>query len=331
MQFSSQTEMENSSFTLNTKNSHSEPPAPEEQVLEKRKQEIEKMYLSHGAEITPVLFAIGVLIVLYLGWKADLENYITAESGLGYWLGIVGSVMMLLTLLYSLRKRLKSMRDWGQARTWYTIHMILGIIGPVLIVFHSNYSLGASTNETVAMISMIVVVISGIVGRYLHDKIRYGLYKNEAKLEQLQLDNLFTQQQLSHLNKVNPDLFNTLEKYNDNVQVDSSGLLKCFFRMLSIHTQIMTSKPKAKKILKKALRELTKNNNWTSKMYKQNFREANQFLAAHYETIKKIASFSFYERLLSIWYFLHVPLFYMMMVSVIFHIIAVHMFSAHPI
>ncbi len=289
------------------------------------------MYLSHGAELTPVLFAIVVLAVLYFGWKAELENYITAESGLGYWLGIVGSVMMLLTLLYSLRKRLKSMRNWGQARTWYTVHMILGIIGPVLIVFHSNYSLGSSQNEKVAMISMLVVVASGIVGRYLHDKIRYGLYKSEAALEQLQLVKLFTRQQLSQLNEINPDLFTTLIKYNDNIQLDSSGVIRCFFRMLFIYTKTITSSTKARRALKMALRKLAARENWSKETFKTNDKQANQFLSAHYETIKKIASFAFYERLLSIWYFLHVPLFYMMMVSVIFHIIAVHMFSAHPI
>jgi len=323
--------MKNSSFSLTSNSPGSDQPFPEKQVLDKRKQEIEKMYLSHDAEITPILFSLGVLLILYLGWKADLENYMTAESGLGYWLGVAGSVMMMLTLLYSCRKRLKPMRDWGQIRNWYTAHMILGIIGPVLIVFHSNYSLGSSKNEIVAMISMIVVVISGIVGRYLHDKIRYGLYKNEAALDRLQMDRLFTQQQLSDLNEINPDLFKTLIKYSDSIQLDSSGLIRCFFRMFSKHARIITSKPKAKKALKTALQELATSGNWTTQTFQKNFRDADQLLSAHYETIKRIANFSFFERLSSIWYFLHVPLFYMMMVSVIFHIIAVHMFSAHTI
>ncbi len=304
---------------------------PEDLVLEKRKQEIEKMYLSHGAEFTPLLFAISVLLILYAGWKTHLENYITAESGLGYWLGIVGTVMMFSTLFYSLRKRLKSMRNWGAIRTWFTVHMVLGIIGPVIIVFHSNYSLGSSKNEQVAMISMIIVVISGIVGRYLHDKILYGLYKTEATLEHSPIDSLFPKSLASQLQKTEPEFMKKILNYKQNCQIDASGLIQCFFNMLTTHFQIALIKPKAKKILLQSSKELATHNNWTEEQFKENSKTASMALLDYLDKIQKITVLTFYERLLSVWYFLHVPLFYMMMFSVIFHIIAVHMYSAHSI
>ena len=103
----------------------------DDQILDKRKQEIEKMYLSQGSETGAILFTLVTLAILYWGWKADLENYITAESGLGYWLGIIGSVLMLLTFIFALRKRLKSMRKWKtSAKFWFTAHMILGVFWP---------------------------------------------------------------------------------------------------------------------------------------------------------------------------------------------------------
>ena len=208
------TEQTAKNIPLNTQKQ--EPEAP---VLEKRKQEIEKMFLSQGMELGPVIFTLVTLAILYVGWTSDLENYITAESGLGYFLGIIGSVMMFITLLYSLRKRLKSMRNWGNIRTWFTIHMILGIYGPVLILYHSNFSIGSSQNEKVAMISMLVVVVSGIVGRYVHDKIRYGLYQHEAALESLQFDKLITENELSNLHRNNPALFKEILSHNKNIKL----------------------------------------------------------------------------------------------------------------
>lgn len=303
---------------------------PDDLVLENRKQEIKKMFLSQGMEFGPVVFTLVTLAILYIGWTSDLDNYITAESGLGYFLGIIGTAMMFITLLYSLRKRLKSMSTWGNIRTWFTIHMILGIYGPVLILYHCNFSIGSSQNEKVAVISMLVVVVSGIVGRYVHDKIRYGLYKHEAALEQLQLDKLITENELSNLYQENPALFKEILSHNKNIKLNSAGLTKSFFRMLSLNTVTRVSNAIAKKELKTACKQLAIKEQWEPKKYKKTVSKANHFLSAHYLTVRKIASFSFYERIFSIWFFLHIPLFYMLIVSVIFHIIAVHMFSAHP-
>lgn len=317
---------------LSTKTSHldNKKQTPEDNVLAKRKQVIEKMFLSQGTEFWPVAFTLVTLLILYLGWTSDLENYLTAESGLGYFLGIIGGIMMLVTLLYSLRKRLKSMSEWGNIRTWFTIHMILGIYGPVLILFHCNFSIGSSQNEKVAVISMLVVVVSGIVGRYIHDKIRYGLYQHEAALEQLQLDKLITENELANLQQENPTLFKEILTHNDNIQIDSSGLIKCFFRMLSVNTVTRVSNAITKKELKQACKQMAIKERWEPNKYKTTFHNANHFLSAHYLTVRKIASFAFYERIFSIWFFLHIPLFYMLIVSVIFHIVLVHMYSAHP-
>lgn len=302
---------------------------PEDQVLEKRKEDIEKMFLSQGTETGAILFTLFTLGVLYYGWTADLDNYIAAESGLGYFLGIIGSVMMLLTLLYSLRKRLKSMSGWGQIKNWFTIHMILGVLGPVLVLYHCKFGLGSSQNEKIAVISMLVVVVSGIVGRYVHDKIRYGLYRNEAALDQLQLEKLMSEGELLSLHQDNPELFDEILTHNDNVQLGSAGLFKSFFRMLSLNTVTRVSNALVKSEIKSACKQIAVKEGWEPKKYKKTVTEANYFLAKHYSTVRKIATYAFYERVFSIWFFLHIPLFYMLIVSVVFHIIVVHMFSAH--
>src|SRR3974377_7409 len=115
----------------------------------------------------PVVWAIVTGLILALGYHAHLERYITPQRGLGYWLGITGGSMMLLLLLYSARKRVRWLSWMGSIPLWFDIHMTLGVVGPVLVLFHSNFRLGA-TNSNVALVCMIVVACSGVGGRYIY-------------------------------------------------------------------------------------------------------------------------------------------------------------------
>ena len=113
------------------------------------------------------------------------ERYITPRSGIGYALGITGGSMMVLLLLYSARKRVRWLRWLGSVTRWFEVHMVLGVLGPLCILFHSNFSLGA-TNSNVAFWSMLTVAGSGLVGRYLYAHIHYGLYGRQKTLAELQ-------------------------------------------------------------------------------------------------------------------------------------------------
>jgi hypothetical protein len=104
---------------------------------------------------------------LLLGWYKSEDGDITPETGTGYWLGIAGASALLLLLVYPLRKRIRSLRSLGSVSAWFRLHMILGIIGPTLILFHSNFKLG-SLNSNVALFSMLTVAASGLIGRYLY-------------------------------------------------------------------------------------------------------------------------------------------------------------------
>lgn len=117
---------------------------------------------------------------------------------------------MLLMPLYSLRKRVKWMREWGAIRYWFKIHMILGIIGPVFILFHCNFQLG-SKSGSIALFSMLIMVASGMVGRYLYGRIHYGLYGSEMTLQQLQQDKLITRDGLSRLIEISPQLIERIK------------------------------------------------------------------------------------------------------------------------
>jgi uncharacterized membrane protein YdcZ (DUF606 family) len=124
------------------------------------------------------------ILITYFGWIGRTERNITAEEGLGYILGIVGASLMAALLLYPLRKRVRFLRFLGTTKRWFFWHMVLGIIGPILILFHSNFALG-SLNSRISLYCMLLVSGSGLIGRYLYSHIHNGLYGRKTTLRSL--------------------------------------------------------------------------------------------------------------------------------------------------
>jgi len=107
------------------------------------------------------------------------DSILSAETGLGYALGIIGVSLMLLLLTYPLAKRNHWLRQRVAVRHWFRLHMIMGILGPTAILFHCDFHMG-SLNSSVALICMLLVVASGVIGRYFYSKVHLGLYGQKA-------------------------------------------------------------------------------------------------------------------------------------------------------
>ncbi|MEZ5921964.1 MAG: hypothetical protein R3C60_11510 [Parvularculaceae bacterium] len=91
-----------------------------------------------------LIFGVLISAALVWGYAAKGGAY-SSEHGLGYWLGIVGGVLMLALLLYPLRKHAPFMRGAGPVSYWFRMHMALGLIGPTLILYHAHFGLDRST------------------------------------------------------------------------------------------------------------------------------------------------------------------------------------------
>jgi len=96
------------------------------------------------------------------------EAYWVLKPGgsLGHLFGIVGSSLMILMQLYTVRKRIPVLRRIGRLRIWLDFHIYCGIFGPLLIVLHSSFKVQGLV--ALSFWSMIVVALSGFLGRYLY-------------------------------------------------------------------------------------------------------------------------------------------------------------------
>ncbi|MGE5722787.1 MAG: hypothetical protein ACM3YM_10025, partial [Sphingomonadales bacterium] len=126
-----------------------------------------------------------VVAAIIFGWLHRNDSWIDPEHGLGYGLGIAGGSMMLLLLGYPLRKRARARsRAPGSVGFWFRFHMLLGLLGPLAILYHSRFSWGA-LNSAVALGAMIIVAASGLIGRFLYSHVHRGYSGRKLELRSL--------------------------------------------------------------------------------------------------------------------------------------------------
>ncbi|MEN8374337.1 MAG: hypothetical protein ABFS34_02695 [Gemmatimonadota bacterium] len=88
----------------------------------------------------------------------------------GQGLGVVGSLMMIGgVILYGARKRFRWMRRLGSLAAWLDFHIFLCTLGPFLVVLHTTFKFGGIVS--IALWSMVAVVLSGLFGRYVYARI----------------------------------------------------------------------------------------------------------------------------------------------------------------
>ena len=114
----------------------------------------------------------------YWQWKAG--------GSVGHKLGIVGSSMMVLMLLYSVRKRVGALRRLGPLSGWLDVHIYLGVFGPLLVVLHSSFKVQGLV--ALSFWSMVVVALSGVLGRYLYLQIPRTRAGEELALAELEAE-----------------------------------------------------------------------------------------------------------------------------------------------
>ena len=97
-----------------------------------------------------------------------LDYAILKPSGLlGHGLGIAGTLLILVGLFtYMARKRIKIFSRLGILKYWLEFHIFLCSLGPVLILYHTSFKFGGIVS--VSFWSLVAVVASGIVGRFIY-------------------------------------------------------------------------------------------------------------------------------------------------------------------
>jgi cell division protein FtsB len=124
----------------------------------------------------------------------DYQHFRPAGS-MGLLFGVIGSAMMLILLLYSLRKRTRIFGRLFALRHWLDVHIWFGICGPLFILLHTSFRLGGLV--AVSFWSMAIVAASGVFGRYLYTQIPHN-----KEGEEIEMDNLDGDEQTKLLDRL---------------------------------------------------------------------------------------------------------------------------------
>ena len=268
---------------------------------------------------------VAVAALLVFGLTFPIGRYLTPNRGLGYALGITGGSMMLLLFLYSARKRVRWLSFLGPTAGWFRFHMALGIVGPLCILYHADFSLGA-TNSNVALFSMLTVAGSGLVGRYIYARIHRGLYGQRLTLTELREQSQGLRA-LSGSVSFLPQLVGRLETTEQRLLAAGSRLpILAMLKPPLIAVMALVARWRAHRYIRGQLRLAARASPIVAAERKRLTQAACAYADRRIAATRRLAGFQAYERLFSLWHALHLPLIFVLIAAGIVHVIAVNLY-----
>lgn len=257
---------------------------------------------------------VGIVCFALIGWGFTNADALTlaADDGLGYWLGPVGLACMTLLLGYSVRKRVRAMRNLGPLSIWLEIHLVLGLLGPTAILYHARFE-SSSTNATVAMACMLAVAGSGVGGRFVYGRLHRGLAGPRRSVDSLQRD---ARQQLAPIETLierTPPVKARLERFEQLAFGPLPWALRLtrpfWLRPWSWIARIGTVSALARGAEARFRR-----------------RDIRRALRRHFGAQCRAVELAVFEQIFSLWHAIHVPLCFILFVSAVVHVVAVHLY-----
>jgi len=270
------------------------------------------------------LYALLALLA-FVTWKVSELGYFTSKDDIGYWLGVAGGTMMLLLFLYPLRKHTRFMQGFGPLKYWFMFHMVLGIGGPTLIMLHSTYKIG-SMNAAIALTSMIVVLTSGVIGRFLYRHVHRGFLGEKSSLRELQLQAGFEHDAVKSRFHFVPAVEVRLLAFEAETLQGGSSLMSHLRRVLVLPVKQQIVALRCWREVDEALGRIARHRGWSQRDLASRRRRARALMRDYLGAVVNVAQFAAYERLFSLWHVLHVPFLYLLVISAIAHVIAVHVY-----
>ena len=269
-----------------------------------------------------VLFSAFVLVGLdgwtYYTTSAAVRGYEKAHRVLrpagraGHLFGVAGFLLMLVPVLYSVRKKVRRFRESGSIKTWLEVHVFCGIVGPVLVTFHTSFKFNGIVS--VAYWSMVAVTLSGFVGRYLYVRIPRSIRGHELTEAELNARALGLGRQIADA-RLPDQLLTKIESLEHRVMPASgrppslASLLAGEFRM--------------RRELARFRQEIAQH-----QVAPELQHEAVALIAERATLLRRMAFLKKTKKLFDLWHVFHMPLVYVMFAIVIMHV-AVTMYMGY--
>lgn len=132
---------------------------------------------------------VTLLVVLWLGFRFHVSPTF-AGSLWGGVFGVSGALLMLLSSVYLVVKRVPFLKLWVTSRvsmqTLLAWHMYTGILGALLGLLHTGHKFNSPLGIALTAVSLLVV-LSGFVGRHLLKQVSLEIREKKEILTSLEL------------------------------------------------------------------------------------------------------------------------------------------------
>ncbi len=267
--------------------------------------------------VSALIWGVGPFYVI------AFEPY-TSDSPFGMSLGAAGlSLMVLGAGMYSLRKRVAALKKLGKLSGWLNTHILMCLIGPTFIMYHATFNILAP-NSGVAVYSMLIVVGSGLFGKYIHGHILQTLGGERAGLKQLEKQRQLIDVEVAEKNGVSQSLLEKIQQFFAlRTAGKNVGVVRSFYLLLKLDVLERT-------ILRQTADEfsadLLARRHLAPRERAMLEVEGIQGIAIKTGFEKRIALMEATERAFRFWHHLHLPLLVVLVITVLFHLVAVLLF-----
>jgi len=275
-----------------------------------------------------VLITVAVITSAYLAFEGysyymlGLENRFfhpdpqsLKPSGiLGHGFGIIGSFMMLIGVAsYMLRKRIHKMARLGLLKYWLEFHIFLCSLGPMLVLYHTAFKFGGLV--AVSFWSMVAVVISGVIGRYIYLQIPHTIEGREMNLNEINQVKEELNKKLMADSQMDEEVLNEiLQAVKKRPDRSGSTMLKRSISKFKFEIRI----------IKEVKSILTQNY-----ISRKNSNQVIRLIKNEISLNRKIDRLITMKNLFGYWHVAHLPFALLMLVIMIIHVIVTITFGAH--
>ncbi len=284
-----------------------------------------------GKRIHTILVVIASIIIIstttilfYWGWDYyslplkerffHPNHDLLKSSGLvGHGLGIVGTLLMVFgVVIYIVRKRVKRFYRFGKLKYWLEFHIFLTLLGPIMILFHTAFRFGGIVS--ISFWSMVAVVLSGIVGRFIYLQIPRSIEGNELSQDEISNLNIKLKFALQEKYQLDSSLISSLDKNSVNRISE--------VKVLQIPNILIIDILETRKKLAE-IKQYLKAKNISSYKKKEILKISKSKLLLS----RKILMLKTMQKLFGYWHIFHLPFAIIMLIIMVVHVVVAVVFG----
>ncbi len=281
--------------------------------------------LAHRIYIS-TLTSIVVLTTIFLFYKGlfyystPLEErfyhpdhaWFKPSGAFGHGLGIVGTLLILIGVFgYIARKRYKFLSRLGRLKYWLEFHIFLCTLGPIMILFHTSFKFGGIVS--ISFWSMVAVVASGVIGRFIYIQIPRTIEGRELSLGELKEKKGDVEKILQHSYGLNEMDYKALMDATLIMPRQAGGNL--LGQMLGKFFDDRKTVGKVKRML------------LNNRMSKENVQKVAKLISAELSMNNRIERLQTMRKLFKYWHVAHLPFAIIMLIIMVIHVVVTLVFG----